>query len=42
VRSKFYPNSVSLFALNHLFKKPNSIYVSLLKSLKLELINIAK
>jgi len=31
---------VSLFALNHLFKKSISIFVLLLKSLKLELINI--
>ena len=31
---------MSLFALNHLFKKSISIFVLLLKSLKLELINI--
>ena len=31
----------NLFALNHLFKNSNSIFVLLLKSSKLELINIA-
>jgi hypothetical protein len=31
----------SLFALRHLFKNSNSIFVSFLKSSKLELINIA-
>jgi hypothetical protein len=30
----------SLFALNHLFKHSNSIFVSFLKSSKLDLINI--